>query len=84
MLKVLNMNYCKLTVREIKDALAEYKEFNDPVEQLMSEIMSQYDILFHLCSYTAWYKKNVGEGDSSKSIKTLVKDILNILPEYPE
>ena len=88
--KVLNMNYYELSVPETcKDALQEYKEFNDPVRQFMAEIMPQlqWDFVpftFLRDLYTAWYKKNVGDKDCSKSMKTLVKDILNILPEYPD
>lgn len=88
--KVLNMNYYELSVPEAcKDALQEYKEFNDPVRQFMAEIMPQlqWDFVpftFLRDLYTAWYKKNVGDKDCSKSMKTLVKDILNILPEYPD
>ena len=88
--KVLNMDYYELSVPEAcKDALQEYKEFNDPVRQFMSEIMPQlqWDFVpftFLRDLYTAWYKKNVGDKDCSKSMKTLVKDILNILPEYSD
>lgn len=88
--KVLNMNYYELSVPEAcKDALQEYKEFNDPVRQFMADIMPelQWDFVpftFLRDLYTAWYKKNVGDKDCSKSMKTLVKDILNILPEYPD
>ena len=87
--KVLNMNYYELDVPEAcKDALEEYKEFNDPVRQFMSEIMPdlQWDFVpftFLRDLYKAWYKKNMGDRDGSKSTKNLVKDILNILPEYP-
>ena len=84
------MNYYELSVPEAcKDALQEYKEFNDPVRQFMADIMPelQWDFVpftFLRDLYTAWYKKNVGDKDCSKSMKTLVKDILNILPEYPD
>ena len=42
MYKVLNMNYYEFDVPEVcKNALEEYKEFNDPVRQFMAEIMPQ-------------------------------------------
>lgn len=88
--KVLNMNYYELSVPEsCKDALAEYKEFNDPVRQFMAEIMPQlqWDLVpfaFLRDLYAVWYKKNVSNSKDSKGTKTLVKDILNILKEYPD
>lgn len=88
--KVLNMNYYELSVPEVcKDALEEYKEFNDPVRQFMAEIMPQlqWDLVpfaFLRDLYAVWYKKNVSNSKDSKGTKTLVKDILNILKEYPD
>lgn len=87
--RVLNMNYNDFDVpQECQDALAEYKSFNDPVRQFMEEIMPQlvwdlvpFTFLFDL--YKAWYKKNIGERDT-KSSQVFKKDLLNILPEYPE
>ena len=84
------MNYYKFDMpEECKTALEEYKEFNDPVGQFMADIMPelQWDFVaftFLKDFYRAWYKKNMGDIDGSKSMKTLVKDILNILKEYPE
>ena len=87
--KVLNMNYNELSTPEAcKNALAEYKSFNDPVRQFMSEIMNQlvwdlvpFTFLFDL--YKSWYKKNVGDRDT-KSSQVFIKDLLNVLHEYPE
>lgn len=60
--RVLNMNYYELdTPQTCQDALNEYKQFNDPVRQFMSEIMSQlvwdlvpFTFLYEL--YCAWYE----------------------------
>lgn len=87
--RVLNMNYNDFDVpQECQDALAEYKSFNDPVRQFMEEIMPQlvwdlvpFTFLYDL--YKAWYKRNIGEHDT-KSIRVFKKDLLNVLPEYPE
>lgn len=48
MYKVLNINYYEFDLPEAcKNALEEYKEFNDPVRQFMSEIMPelQWDLV---------------------------------------
>ena len=89
MYRVLNMNYYEFDVpEECKDALEEYKEFNDPVRQFMSEIMSelQWDLVpftFLYDLYKAWYKKNIGQDKSAmKSKQVFTKDLLAILPEY--
>lgn len=62
MFRVLNMNYTVLsTPQACKDALAEYREFNDPIRQFMAEIMPQlqwdlvpFPFLYDL--YKSWYK----------------------------
>jgi len=89
--KVLNMNYYELSVPEsCKDALQEYKEFNDPVRQFMADIMSelQWDLVpftFLYDLYKAWYKKNIGQDKSAlKSKQVFTKDVLRVLSEYPE
>ena len=87
--KVLNMNYYNLTVPEsCKIAQAEYKEYNDPVRQFMAEMFSEFvwDLLpfsFLHDLYVAWYKRNYSS-EKPQSAASLAKDILNILPEYPE
>ena len=87
--RVLNMNYYEFDVpEECKTALEEYKEFNDPVRQFMSEIMSelQWDLVpftFLYDLYKAWYKKNIGQDKTAlKSKQVFTKDVLRILPEY--
>lgn len=86
MFKVLNMNYYELSVPEkCKDALAEYKEFNDPVRQFMSDIMSQlqWDFVpsqFLYDLYKAWYNKNVSD-NQTYSKQVFWKAFLAILTE---
>lgn len=89
--KVLNMNYYELSIPEsCKDALEEYKEFNDPVRQFMADIMSelQWDLVpftFLYDLYKAWYKKNIGQDKTAlKSKQMFTKDFLRVLPEYPD
>ena len=83
------MNYYELsTPQACKNALAEYKSFNDPVRQFMDEIMEQltWDLVpftFLHDLYKAWYKRNVGDKDT-KSSQVFIRDVLNILSEYPE
>ena len=91
MYRVLNMNYYEFDVpEECKNALEEYKEFNDPVRQFMSEIMPelQWDLVpftFLYDLYKAWYKKNIGQDKSSfKSKQMFMKDVLAILPSYAD
>ncbi len=63
MYRVLNMNYDTLSEPEAcKTALAEYKEYNDPVRQFANEIMPQ--LVWDLAPFTflydlfyAWYKR---------------------------
>lgn len=62
--RVLNMNYDSLSVPEAcKEALEEYKTYNDPVRQFIEEIIPQLQwdlvpgqILYAL--YKAWYREN--------------------------
>ena len=87
--KVLHMNYYHLTVpTSCQMAQAEYKEYNDPVRQFMAEMMSEFvwDLLpfsFLHDLYVAWYKRNYSS-ERPQSAASLAKDILNLLPEYPE
>ena len=88
--RVLNMNYYELdTPQTCQDALNEYKQFNDPVRQFMSEIMSQlvwdlvpFTFLYEL--YCAWYAKNGGGKGEVKGSQTFRKEFLSVLKEYPE
>ena len=88
--KVLNMNYYELdTPKACQDALNEYKEFNDPVRQFMSEIMHQlvWDVVpftFLYDLYRAWYVKNAGGKGEVKGSQTFKKELLIRLKEYPE
>lgn len=87
--RVLHMNYYEFDVpEECKTALEEYKEFNDPVRQFMSEIMSelQWDFVpftFLYDLYKEWYKKYVGKQEV-KSLQVFIKDVLNLLKDYPD
>lgn len=87
--KVLNMNYYNLTIPEsCKIAQAEYKEYNDPVRQFMAEMFSEFkwDLLpfsFLHDLYVAWYKRNYSS-ERPQSAASFAKDVLNILPEYPD
>lgn len=88
--RVLNMNYYELdTPKACQDALNEYKEFNDPVRQFMSEIMNQlvWDLVpfrFLYDLYRAWYAKNCGGKGEMKNKSTFKQEFLNLLKEYPE
>ena len=91
MFKVLNMDYYELSTPEVcKEALAEYKTFNDPTRQFLDEILPQlqWDLVpftFLRDLYAAWYKKNINSiRDGMKSMQVLTKDIVNLLKEYPE
>ena len=89
MYKVLNMNYYEFDAPEVcKTALEEYKEFNDPVRQFMAEIMPQlqwdfvpFTFLYDL--YKEWYKKYIGKQEV-KSLQVFIKDVLNLLKDYPD
>lgn len=88
--RVLNMNYYELdTPKACQEALNEYKEFNDPVRQFMSEIMHQlvWDVVpftFLYDLYRAWYVKNAGGKGEVKGSQTLKKEFLIRLKEYPD
>lgn len=87
--KVLNMDYVELDVPEsCLNALAEYKEFNDPLRQFTSEILPelQWDLVpftFLYDLYKMWYKKNVGNGEVI-SRKMFVKNLVNVLNDDSE
>lgn len=90
MCKVLNMNYYVLnTPKACKIALEEYKEFNDPVRQFMSEIMSElvwdlvpYKFLFDL--FSEWYKKSFPNQPGQNSTMKFKKDFVSHLGDYPD
>ena len=68
MYKVLNMDYYELDMPQAcKDALDEYKEFNDPIRQFFNEVVleASWDflplkLLYDL--YKIWFKKNNPSG----------------------
>ena len=86
MYRVLNMNYYEFDVpEECKNALEEYKEFNDPVRQFMGDIMPElqwdcvpFQFLYEL--YKAWYVRNVSD-NQSVSKPVFQKSFLAILTE---
>lgn len=89
--RVLTMDdYYELDTPEVcVQALNEYKEFNDPVRQFMSEIMHQlvwdmipFTFLYDL--YRAWYVKNAGGKGEVKGSQTFKKEFLIRLKEYPD
>lgn len=84
--RVLHMDYEEFTVpEECKNALEEYKEFNDPVRQFMDEIMEQlqwdlvpFTFLYDL--YKSWHAKAYPSG-SIQGKNTFIKDVLNLIRE---
>ena len=80
--KVLNMNYDQLSTPDAcKMALAEYKEFNDPVRQFAEEILPQcsWDLLpfsFLYDLYKSWYTKYMSSSGSPQARNTFIKDLL--------
>lgn len=89
MYKVLNMNYYSFDVPgACQDVLKEYKEFNDPVRQFLSEMLEQlqwdlvpFPFLYDL--YGAWYQKNFAGRTELKSSAVFINDVVNLISEYP-
>lgn len=87
--KVLMMNYYELsTPKACVKALDEYKEYNDPVRQFMSDIMPAlvwdlvpYTFLYEL--YSAYYDKNYSKSDGKLSKPTFKREFLSHLDDYP-
>lgn len=79
--KVLNMNYYELSTPDVcKDALEEYKEFNDPILQFVNEILPQlqWDLVpftFLYSLYRAWFDRYIPSG-SPQARNTFIKDLL--------
>ena len=86
--KVLMMDYYELPVPQAcKEMLDEYKEFNDPVRQFMSEVMNKlvWDLVpfaFLYDLYCSWHKRNVG-GNMIASHKVFKAEFLTLLKDYP-
>ncbi len=87
--KVLNMNYYQLSdPASCRKALAEYKDYNDPVRQFLDDVI--YDFKWDLVPfgflydlYKAWFKKNAPNG-KIQGRNTFIQDVLNILKDYPD
>lgn len=87
--KVLNMDYYELPIpKACQMALEEYKEFNDPVREFVSEIFP--DLVWNLVPFTflydlyvSWYTKTTG-GRDVLSRKTFVKTLLLIVEDLPD
>ena len=80
--RVLNMKtYYQLDTPDVcVKALAEYREFNDPVRQFVEEILPQclWDLLpftFLYDLYRAWFQKYIPSG-SPQARNTFIKDLL--------
>ena len=84
MYRVLSMNYYTLLEpASCKEALEEYKEFNDPVRQFVDEMLPQlkwdlapFTFLYEL--YKAWFRKNSPNG-SVQGRNTFITDIIHLL-----
>lgn len=80
--KVLNMTYYELTVPDsCKEALEEYKKFNDPLRQFIDEILPEcvWDLLpfnFLYDLYQAWYRMNFGNISGILSKTTFTNEII--------
>lgn len=89
MYKVLNMTYYTLSEPQAcKNALDEYKDFNDPLRQFVDEFISQcvWDFLpfsFLYDGYKAWFKKNSPSG-TLQGKNTFITDVINLLGVMPE
>lgn len=79
--RVLHMNYYTLSEPDVcKQALEEYKEFNDPLRQFADEILPEckWDLLpftFLYELYRSWFTRYIPSG-SPISRNTFIKDIV--------
>ena len=86
---VLESNYYELVEPQAcRAAMAEYKDFNDPVRQFCEEILPLcvWDVLpfaFLFDLYVAWFRKNSPSG-SVQGRNTFINDLVNLLPNYQE
>lgn len=82
--RVLNMDYYALSEPEAcKEALAEYKEFNDPIRQFVSEMLPQcvWDFLpfaFLYDLYKAWFRQ-VSPSGTPVGKTTFINELLTLL-----
>ena len=87
--KVLNMNYYHLSdPASCRKALAEYKDYNDPVRQFLDDVMDDFvwDLIpfgFLYDLYKSWFKRNAPNG-KIQGRNTFIQDVLNILKDYPK
>lgn len=87
--KVLHMDYYQLSEpAACKEALAEYKDFNDPVRQFAEEMLPlcKWDLLpfgFLYDLYKSWYKRNSPSG-SVQGKNTFINDLLSVLPSFSD
>lgn len=87
--KVLNTDFYQLSEpAACKNALEEYKEFNDPVRQFWGELHNRfawdvlpYNFLFDL--YKAWYAKSSPEG-KMLGRNVFIQNIANVISKDPE
>jgi putative DNA primase/helicase len=88
MYKVLHMNFYTLSEPSAcKNALQEYKEFNDPIRQFAEEMFPEFtwDLLpfsFLYDLYKSWFRKNSPNG-SIQGKNTFIASLINLLPQYP-
>lgn len=86
--RVLNMDYYALSEPEAcKEALAEYKEFNDPIRQFVSEMLPQcvWDFLpfaFLYDLYKAWFRQ-VSPSGTPVGKTTFINELLTLLKSDP-
>ena len=87
--KVLNMNYYELSEPAVcRQALVEYKQFNDPVRQYLDEMLPQFvwDLLpygFLYDVYKEWFSRNSPSG-KPQGRSTFINDVKNVIKDYPE
>lgn len=87
--KVLNMTHYELSEPEAcKDALNEYKEYNDPVRQFLDEILPQtnWDLLpfnYLYDCYTAWSTKYAPSG-KQLGVASFNQQVLMIIADSQE
>ena len=86
--KVLNMDYYNLSEpTACRDALAEYKEFNDPVRQFVDEVLPQatWDLLpftFLYDLYKVWFKQNMPSG-ICQGRNTFINELIQVVHMNP-